>query len=118
MSKPWESPGFSRGGAVKRIYLSGAMTGCPDLNFPAFHAAAKALRAKGHDVVNPAEIKPEGEPSWSACMRADLKAMLDCCTVALLPGWEDSKGANIEARLAIQLGMRVVEFETLIAEVA
>lgn len=103
---------------MKRIYLSGAMTGLPELNFPAFNAAATALRAKGHDVVNPAEIKPEGEPSWSACMRADLKAMLDCCTVALLPGWEDSKGANIEARLALNLGMRVVEFETLIAEVA
>ena len=30
--------------------------------------------------------------------------------------WEDSKGANIEARLAINLGMRVVEIETLLAE--
>ena len=101
---------------MKRIYISGAMTGVPELNFPAFHEAAKALRDKGFYVVNPAEIKPEGEPSWSACMRADLKAMLDCCTVALLPGWEDSKGANIEARLAINLGMRVVEIETLLAE--
>ena len=49
---------------MKRIYLSGAMTGYPDLNFPAFHAAAKALRERGLVVVNPAEIKPEGEPSW------------------------------------------------------
>lgn len=101
---------------MKRIYLSGPMTGRPEFNFPAFHAAADVLRSKGLSVTNPAEIKPEGEPSWSACMRADIKAMLDCCTVALLPGWEDSKGANIEARLAIQLGMRVVEFETLVAE--
>ena len=46
---------------MKRIYLSGAMTGCPDLNFPAFHAAAKALRERGLVVINPAEIKPEGE---------------------------------------------------------
>lgn len=98
------------------IYLSGPMSGRPELNFPAFHAAAKTLRDKGLSVTNPAEIKPEGDPSWSACMRADLKAMLDCCTVALLPGWEDSKGANIEARLALNLGMRVVEFETLMGE--
>ena len=62
---------------MKRIYLSGAMTGVPELNFPAFHAAAKALRERGLVVVNPAEIKPEGDPSWSACMRADLKVMLD-----------------------------------------
>ena len=101
---------------MTRIYLSGPMSGRPELNFHAFHAAAKTLRDKGLSVTNPAEIKPEGEPSWSACMRADLKAMLDCCTVALLPGWEDSKGANIEAMLALNLEMRVVELETLMGE--
>ena len=101
---------------MKRIYLSGPMSGRPELNFPAFHAVAETLRSKGLSVTNPAEIKPEGEPSWSSCMRADIKAMLDCCTVALLPGWDDSKGANIEARLALNLGMRVVEFETLMGE--
>ena len=98
---------------MKRIYLSGPMTGRPEFNFPAFHAAAKELRAKGLGVVSPAEIEPEGEKTWANCMRADIKALCDCCTVVLLPGWEDSKGANIEARLALNLGMRVVEFETL-----
>ena len=101
---------------MKRVYLSGPMSGRPEFNFPAFHAAASALRAKGFEVANPAEIEPTGEKTWANCMKADIKALCDCCTVALLPGWEDSKGANIEARLAIQLGMRVVEFETLVAE--
>ena len=50
-------------------------------------------------------------------MKANIKALCDCCTVALLPGWEGSKGANIEARLALNLGMRVVEFETLMGEI-
>ncbi len=101
---------------MKRIYLSGAMTGYPELNFPAFHAPAKALRERGLVVVNPAEIKPTGKKTWTNCMKADIKALCDCCTVALLPGWEDSKGANIEARLALNLGMRVVEIETLMGE--
>ena len=79
-------------------------------------AAASALRAKGLDVANPAEIEPTGEKTWANCMKADIKALCDCCTVALLPGWEDSKGANIEARLALNLGMRVVELETLMGE--
>jgi hypothetical protein len=44
---------------MKKIYLSGPMTGLPDLNFPAFHAEAARLRALGYDVINPAEL-PEG----------------------------------------------------------
>ena len=101
---------------MKRVYLSGPMSGRPEFNFPAFHAAASALRAKGLEVANPAEIEPTGEKTWANCMKADIKVLCDCCTVALLPGWESSKGANIEARLANQLGMRVVEFETLMGE--
>ena len=101
---------------MKRIYLSGPMTGIPLDNYPAFIAAAAELRKQGHVVTNPAEIKLHDEAGWEDYMKADIKAMLDCCTVALLPGWEDSKGANIEARLALNLGMRVVEIETLIGE--
>jgi len=39
---------------VKRIYLSGPMTGLPELNFPAFAAMTASLRAGGHTVTNPA----------------------------------------------------------------
>ena len=39
-----------------RIYISGKMTGCPDLNRAAFDAAAKQLREQGHFVINPAEL--------------------------------------------------------------
>ena len=38
------------------VYLSGPMTGLPDFNRPAFHAAAAALRAQGYVVINPAEV--------------------------------------------------------------
>ena len=59
---------------VHRIYLSGPMSGWPDLNFPAFHAAAALLRGQGFEVVNPAEINPDATLDWHACMRADIKA--------------------------------------------
>ena len=39
-----------------RLYLSGPMTGCPDLNRPAFDAAEKRLTALGHFVINPVNI--------------------------------------------------------------
>lgn len=39
-----------------RIYLSGPMTGKPDLNRLAFDAAEKRLTAQGHFVINPHRI--------------------------------------------------------------
>lgn len=86
------------------------MTGYPELNFPAFHAAATALRAKGLEVVNPAEIAPAGG-TWHECMRADIKALCDCTALALLPGWAASDGAQLELHVAHRLGLRISTIE-------
>lgn len=83
-----------------KVYISGPMTGLPDLNFPAFHAAANQLRGLGLDPVNPADINPDSGMTWAACMRADIKALCDCDALALLPGWEASRGAHLELHLA------------------
>jgi len=98
---------------VHRIYLSGPMSGWPELNFPAFHAAAAVLRAKGFDVVNPAEINPDSTLDWHACMRADIKALCDCDVIALLPDWEKSKGAHLELHVAHRLGLGVTTLDKL-----
>ena len=99
---------------MTRVYISGPMSGLPDNNFPAFHAAAADLRGLGYEVVNPAEIdagvradEVGTDAFWRACMRADIKALCDCGALALLPGWERSKGAHIELNLAHRLGMRI-----------
>lgn len=94
----------------KTIYVSGPMSGLPDLNFPAFHAAAAELRALGHTVVNPAEKQSEGDPAmtWADYMRQDLAMMMDCDTIYMLPGWQQSKGATLEHHVAVQLGFSVV----------
>lgn len=89
-----------------RLYLSGPMTGYPDNNFPAFHRWAKELRANGFDVVSPAEIQEAG--SWELCLRADLRELTTCDGIALMPGWEASKGAHLELHVAHRLGMSVV----------
>ncbi len=102
-----------------RVYLSGPMTGHPESNFPAFHAAAAALRAKGLEVVNPAEINVKGAEnaadSYMACLRADLRAMMDCEAIALLAGWEKSNGANLELHVAHRVGMDVLFVDQLLA---
>lgn len=83
------------------------MTGYPELNFSAFHAAARRLRALGHHVENPAEINADPKAKWEDCMRADIARLVTCDEIFLLPGWQKSKGANVEAGLAQVLGMTV-----------
>ena len=97
---------------MKTIYISGPMSGIEFHNYPAFHAAAKHLRAQGYTVINPAEIEPD-EQTWEAFMRADIKALMDADAVAVLPGWEQSRGAKIEVELARQLGMEIYEYGTM-----
>jgi len=83
------------------------MTGLPECNFPAFHAAAAELRARGYEVANPAEINAETGGDWHFYLRADIKALCDCDAIVLLPGWENSKGAHLELHVAHRLGLRV-----------
>jgi hypothetical protein len=88
-----------------RLYLSGPMSGVPDLNFPQFHAEAERLRAIGFDVVNPAEINTDPGESWASCLRKDIAALVTCDVIAMLPGWESSKGATLEHYVARALNM-------------
>lgn len=93
-----------------RLYLSGPITGYPDLNKPAFAEAAAALRADGHDVLNPHEIGQASELllPWEDYLRADLVAMLQQADgLAMLPAWERSRGARLEHHVATALGWEV-----------
>lgn len=94
-----------------RIYVAGPMTGIPDLNFPLFHATAARLRAEGHDVVNPAEINADPAAGWITCMRADIRELVTCDAIYLLPGWELSRGARLEEHIARSLGFKVLQEE-------
>ncbi|MCV4285043.1 DUF4406 domain-containing protein [Pseudomonas capsici] len=98
---------------MSKIYLSGPMTGLPELNFPLFNAEAARLRGLGFDVVNPAELNPDGA-SWGDCMRKDIVALMSCDTVATLPGGENSKGAQLEVLIGERLGMAVVKAQDLV----
>lgn len=90
---------------MKQIYIAGPMTGLPALNYPAFHAMAAKLRAKGHHVENPAEaVKCD---SWEAYMRLAIGQLVKCDTIVLLPGWTGSRGAIIEFELACELGLKI-----------
>lgn len=102
---------------ITRLYLAGPMTGLPDLNYPAFRRAALVLRRQGFTVVSPAEHEDaQDSRSYEGWLRWALGLLLTCEAIALLPGWEASKGARIEKAVADALGMRVVYLQACTIE--
>lgn len=99
------------------LYLSGPMSGYPDHNFPAFAEAREALRDRGHRVTCPAEsgLTPSPEVTWSDYLRHDLRLLLDVEALAVLPGWELSRGARLEVDVAHRLGLPAYPVEQLLA---
>ena len=103
-----------KGTIRKAMYLSGPMTGYDDYNYPAFHAAAAALRGIGEAVVNPAEsFGGDQRLSFDTYMRHDLKTILqDCDCIVVLPGWEDSPGAVLEVAVGVALGYGILSLKS------
>jgi hypothetical protein len=95
---------------MKMIYLSGPMTGLPNLNFDNFNRVAENLRVLGYKVVNPAESF-EGKTNLPRAeyMRKDIHNVLNCMIVVALDGWIESKGALTELRVAREVGLKVVD---------
>lgn len=90
-----------------KLYIAGPMTGLPDFNYPAFIDAEDKLKAAGYEVENPARNQPEGTASWLAFMRMSLVQISKVDGIALLPGWNASKGATLEEHIGSALGLQV-----------
>lgn len=103
--------------AIKpKVYIAGPMTGRPDLNFPAFHAVAARLRQAGAEAINPAEsFGGRTDLPRATYIRADMILLAQCDAVAMLPGWEQSRGAKLEYLMAREIGMSVFDAETFAA---
>jgi hypothetical protein len=87
-----------------RLYISGKITGNENYKED-FATAAKELENVGYGFCNPAAFEFPGDVPWAEAMKHVIAEMLRCDGVALLPSWEESKGAWIEARLALDLGI-------------
>lgn len=101
---------------MKKIYISGAMTGLPDCNYPKFDEVENELLNQGHAVVNPANIArglmvPDhltDEEKWQMYIDEDLKYLGRCTHIYMLQGWESSRGAKIEYKKALEIGLEVL----------
>lgn len=94
----------------KTVYISGPITGI-DFYKDDFHRASKKLAAAGYIPIDPCSLPHEHELSYEAYMREDLKALLDCDYIYMLPGWKDSMGADCEHGVAVLCGIEVLELD-------
>ena len=109
------------------------MTTYKQFNFPAFDEAAEKFRKRDFKIFNPADHdrkllgKPnnwlpeekdsegpwvkwaiKGAPTLRDMLGADLAWIAQSAdAIAMLPGWENSKGANAEWALAKALGLKI-----------
>ena len=92
-----------------KVYVSGPMTGIVGFNYPAFEDAARRLREAGLDVVSPHEVNPLDGPEqeWGWYIRRDVVALMECDAIALLPGYEGSRGSRLECDLGRALDMDI-----------
>ncbi len=99
---------------IRRVYIAGPMTGRSERNFPAFDLAAQRFRDAGWTVANPTE-------NFDGCtdlpravyMRADMILLARCDAIAMLPGWQESRGALLEYLNARELDLTVLDAETM-----
>jgi hypothetical protein len=107
------------------------MNGIPQFNIPAFDAAAAHLRLAGHEVFSPAELDSpavraaalasvDGDSkslvstgeTWGDMLARDVKLISDGVDgVIFLPTWDRSRGARLEAFVALLCGKQFAYYD-------
>lgn len=114
-----------------KVYISGPITGLTEEQYTENFARAEAfVISEGHDAVNPVKVqacltedcfkpgdivgaqsvtKSDGSylHSWQCYMKHDLIAMFECDTILMIPGWQNSRGAQLELDIATRLEFNV-----------
>lgn len=111
---------------MTRVYISGPISGKPNLNKDAFDHEERLLREVGYDVFNPHSITRPSEETlqewwavsenvesryrekeWQYYMRICIGQIPLCDEMLMLPNWQNSKGSVWEHRIAHMLGMPI-----------
>ena len=114
-----------------RVYIAGPMTGRVAYNVGAFEDAAGQWIMWGFTAVTPFEasnvvyrrhfgrnfdpfndVCDYGEPMLHEIFTENIKLLLSCGAIALLPGWRESRGATVEYAIARLFGLAAYDAET------
>lgn len=99
---------------VRKVYISGPMTGIQDLNYPAFFAAEAELKSRGYTVLNPAR-EPNGL-TYREYMARAVSFVLMADIVVTLPNVHKSPGARAEIALAASIQLPIMTLEVLLKD--
>ena len=92
-----------------RVYISGPITGHDDYK-KRFAEAEKQLAAAGYDVTNPVRATEHfNDLTYEQLMQIDIVLLDFCDAIYMLPGWQQSKGANREYGYALGAGKTILE---------
>jgi nucleoside 2-deoxyribosyltransferase len=111
---------------LKKVYISGPMSGIPELNHSEFEKAEIKMKSFGFEVFNPHKFEEQKteeflnkvknlneNDNWIQFMKVDIVKMIQECEFVLaLNNWERSRGATLELFIAKSLGMPIIHHET------
>ena len=93
------------------IYTAGPYSGDVDKNIAEARKWAIKLWEGGHAVIcphlNTAHMEKDCKASYEDYIAGDLKMVARCDAIFMLPGWEESKGAQIEHDYAKEQGIPI-----------
>lgn len=100
------------------VYICGPITGLPLNNFPAFQEAEDELTKMGIKCLNPhslVEFLDTKHYEHDDYMRVCVSALAFCDRIVTISGWENSKGADMEVKIARIMNKEVVPLHKFIA---
>lgn len=92
-----------------KVYISGPISGRTFEEAKShFNMVESNLRHQDFEVVNPIDLPHEHGGTWKEYMKEDIIALMECDSIYMLKGWEDSAGARLEVSIAIGLGYEIL----------
>ena len=97
-----------------KVYISGPVTGNKEYK-EQFGSMSYLLKREGHGAVNPVQIMEpvRGVLDYKTILQADLELLEGCDGILMMPGWEESQGAQKEYDKALRLGLKMFYADTI-----
>jgi len=93
----------------KKCYIAGKITGLPEDEYRNnFFDAVVEVRRLGFDPINHVTLPHNHGRTWKDYMKECLTALLQCDCLYALRSWRESKGATIEVKTAMHLGIDII----------